>query len=51
MFAWRSLDPKVTAEVFLVLAQRLSRAAASKKDGSAAPPLTPVRKVSDELSD
>jgi hypothetical protein len=25
MFAWRALDPKTTAEVILILAQRLSR--------------------------
>jgi hypothetical protein len=51
MFAWRSLDPKVTAEVIRILAQRLSRARnrAPKKDGKRVPPWTSVRKVSDEL--
>ena len=47
------LDPKVTAEVFLMLAQRLSRVErrVPKKDGRRVPPLAPVQKLSDELAE
>lgn len=39
MFAWRSLDPKVTAALLCMLADRLSRP--TQKQGSGrAPPLT-----------
>jgi hypothetical protein len=59
MFAWRALDPKVTAEVILILAQRLSRGGdAAPKVGfdgrglspdGRAPPRTFVPKIVGEL--
>lgn len=41
MFAWRSLDPKVTAALLCTLAERLSQRT-QKEESGRAPPLTAI---------
>lgn len=42
MFAWRSLNPKVTAEFLRILAERVSPAPAKDRERSPVPPVQPV---------